>query len=293
MTHRHLNDEQLSAHLDGEPYELTPSGPSDESVEVAIAACDDCRHRLTVLADTRDFVRVPVVAVPPSVRAAAVEAAISEALGPETAPASAPTVLTPRWSRLRRPAAGLVGAAAAVAVLAVVGISLGLSHRGSSTATSAAAPSASHAPARGAREPQSATGVPAIRDLGIVTSERTLRARLAPLLSSGHVTNGAPSAPASGNDSASPLPSSLEAPGKSSSAPTNQQSAVESTCEGAGQQAAGVAGTVELLATVTYGHIPALVVVVHGTEASSNATSPSVAVVVARSGCRVLARTTL
>jgi hypothetical protein len=61
-------------------------------------------------------------------------------------------------------------------------------------------------------------------------------------------------------------------------------------CVTAAQRAAGGTGALELVATATYGHTPALVVVVDRTDPSSPG---RLAVAVAQSDCRVLARTTL
>jgi hypothetical protein len=63
-----------------------------------------------------------------------------------------------------------------------------------------------------------------------------------------------------------------------------------STCVTAGQRDAGRTSTLELVATATYDHTPALVVVADVTDPSSTG---RLVVVVAQSGCRLLARTTL
>jgi hypothetical protein len=64
------------------------------------------------------------------------------------------------------------------------------------------------------------------------------------------------------------------------------------TCITAAQRATDPSDTVVLVATATYRKTPALVVVVQAVGTSSTS-APRIAVVVARSGCRVLTRTTL
>ncbi len=122
----HLSDEQLSAQLDGELHPARPGEP-DAGAGAHLAACASCRRRRAALADARALVGTPVVPVTPSVKAAAVAAALAGGL-PEERIAGRPPAVTVLASR--RPAPRLlVGAAAAVALLVVgVGVSLGLTH---------------------------------------------------------------------------------------------------------------------------------------------------------------------
>jgi hypothetical protein len=277
MTHAHLSDEQLSAHLDGE----RPDGPSpatpDGGIEADIAGCDVCRDRRAALADTRALLRRPVAPVAPSVRAAAVEAALATGLGTEAGPGSVSTLL-PRPKRPARATGVLVGVAAAAAVLVVaVGVSLGLSHTGSGPAASSAM---AHAPARAAAPEPTTTSPGGLPDLGSV-SATNLRSRIAPVVDSqNHVTGtsaGSSDAGVPGQENATAAPTS------SSSSP-----AAPAGCVASAQQAAGTAGYPELVATATYARMPAYVFVVPVGGASST-TSEDEAVVVAESGCRVLA----
>jgi hypothetical protein len=296
MTHAHVNDEQLSAHLDGEGHNGPPDDTPDGGLEAQIASCDACRRRLAALSDARALVRRPVVAVPPSVRAQAVESAIAEVLGPETGVGSTSELAAHRARRSAWPPRALVGAAAAVAVLVVaIGISRTVSHSSSPTASSASAPVTRHrAATSGAPQKALLSPTASIPDLGSVSSPQNLRSRLAPVLASGNdvlgtqgkaATQGSP-----GISSATPSSTSFEAAG---TVPAQFNS-----CVAAAQRVPGTSGALELVAAVTYRHTPALVVVTSGTGDSSRAAPGStgvsgpLAVVVARSDCRVLARTT-
>ena len=168
-----------------------------------------------------------------------------------------------------------------------VGTALVLSHGRSGTATSA---TASHGPTTtgGNREPAALapTAAPA---LGSVSSLGALRARLTPLL---HSENA--SAAATG---AAPLTAGRQS-ATSASPSGGLKTAVSvpaelATCVAAAQRATSTADTVALVATVTYGRTPAVVVVVQVTGTPSTPEPPSLAVVMARSGCRVLARASL
>jgi hypothetical protein len=304
MTHEHLNDEQLSAHLDGVPYGPPPdTAASGETLESEIAGCDRCRHRLAVLAQARALVGLPVVAVSPSVRAAAVAAALADAPADRPGPDStAPTTL--RSSSSPRPTGALIGAAAAAAVLIVgVGLALGLSHGRSPTTTSAAVAAGSHSTPT-VREPQKSvtTGTGGLADLGSVGSPASLRSRVTALLAS-----------KSGDQEALPVASSSPAgsgvPGNSSDEAGTAQTPAAATaaCAAAAEQSGSqpsagqpsgaptsttTAGSFTVVATVTYRGTPALVAV-QGSGSSSGAATPRVVVVLARTGCRVVARTTL
>jgi len=299
MTHDHLDDEQLSAHLDGEahggaihPTERRPS------VAAEIAACGTCRQRLAALSEARDLVRLPVAAVPPSLRAAAVEAAISEVFGPDAAlgSPSAVTVLQPQ--RRPRQSRVLIGAAAAVAVLAVaVGVPLGLIEGGSTTAPSAApsvATTVAHSPEQRAATPSAAApGVTAteaggLTALGTVASAADLRSRLLPVIAS--VGAGKDAA---GHLSAAGNPVTTVPAASGGFAVNGSLPAAFAPCVAAAEKATDTPNAAEIVGTLTYDHTPALVVVVPVTRTSSNTSSAHVAVVVARSGCGVLVRTTL
>jgi hypothetical protein len=93
----HLDDEALSAVLDGE-------GAAHEAAHVD--ACDDCGARLEVLRSASLLVRTPVAPAGDAAREAAVAAALA-------------TVSAPIPLRRRRPAPVWLAAAAVVAVLAI------------------------------------------------------------------------------------------------------------------------------------------------------------------------------
>jgi hypothetical protein len=287
MTHEHLNDEQLSAHLDGELHgDSSPATTPDDTAASGIDGCEACQARLAALAGARALVRRPVVPVAPSVRAAAVEAALIAGLGagdPGIADRGTGSVstLAPRSTRPARFTGVLVGVAASVAVLVVVvGVSLGQSHSGpSSTASSALA----HAPARAEAPEPTTTSPGGVPDLGSVTST-SLRSRLAPLLGAeGRVSGTSGTSFAPGTPSENATAAVPSATGASPVAP--------SACVSAAHQVAGAAAPPELLATATYAHTPAFVFVVP-VGASPTGTTGDEAVVVSQSGCRVLAHTT-
>jgi hypothetical protein len=294
MTHEHLSDEQLSAHLDGEPDETasaaTADGHLDHSLEAQIAACDTCRQRLALLGEASALVRVPVVAVPPSVRAAAVEAALAQGTAPDTGAGPETPVVSLATRRSSRPTR-ILAVAAAVAAVLVVSATVPLALlRHPSPAPSAARSAAVH-PAAGTSRPAAAPtfGPGGVRSLGSVASVAALKARLGPALS----------ATANGLQYKSTATSSgALAPQSDSSAATTSRTTVPpqfATCVAAAQAsaAAGTSSTLALVATATYRHTPALVVVVRDTADSSTGPSGQLAVVVARSDCRVLERLAL
>jgi hypothetical protein len=313
MTHEHLSDEQLSAYLDGEQGDdAGEDPPSDRTVEVGIVGCDTCRHRLAALTGARALVRQPVAPVSSSVRSAAVESAVAEGLGPLTAAGPGTGTETGTVRQLRRPSRSsplLLGAAAAVA-LVVVGVSLGLSHiHNGGSVTSSASPAVTHPPPqRSSAAAPAASGV-GIPDLGSITSSSALRARVgAGLTPSTHkqaVGNGSAfeSQPAAPTSAGAPAASDNVKGGSSTSLGTAVSvPASLQTCVSAAERSAGTTAVLQWVATATYEHTPALVVVVHttapssttalSTTAGSTAVSTT-AVVVARTGCRVLARTTI
>jgi serine/threonine-protein kinase len=306
MTHEHLSDEQLSAHLDGEAYEAGSAiAASEETVENQIAGCDRCRHRLGALAEASALVRVPVASVSPSVRAAAVEAALTEAAEGGPGVASTAGLTTLRSSSPPRPTGVLVGAAAAVVVLIVgVGLALGLSHKGSPASTSAVAAAGSHA--RGTpEEPRvPATLAPAgLADLGSVGTPASLRSRVTALLASKSsdqesvpMGSGSPStmgAPSSSSAGIGTTPSASSATNGAASMPTFGTEGCVAAAQKSVDQNPGLspsAGPFTVVATVTYRGTPALVLVQRSTTAPL---ASGHAVVVTRTGCRVLASTTL
>jgi hypothetical protein len=279
----------LSAYLDGEEPQAAPvvAAPG-ETFETHLAACGACRGRLDQLAGARDLVRLPVAPVPSSVKAAAVATAMAEGLTIGTGRRSAPTAARrgSQWTRSTR----LVAAVAAVALLAVtIGSALALSHGRSGTTMSAAAtgaPAHTTTGANRAAAPLVATGAPA---LGSVGSVGALRSRLAPLLEAGHDNAAATAAPPSAAGTQSATAASPSGGFKAAVAVPTELA----TCVAAARRTVGPADPLALVATVTYGHTPALVVVVRGPGTTSTPEPPSLAVVVARSGCRVLARTQL
>ena len=66
MTDQHLDDEELSAHLDGESTEVADGAPGSGRVDAHIAVCTACRLRLAALEATSALVRVPVAPVTPA-----------------------------------------------------------------------------------------------------------------------------------------------------------------------------------------------------------------------------------
>jgi len=311
MTHEHLSDEQLSAHLDGEMGDGAPAAVpgqaatqaavhdaavSDSEVGDEIAGCPTCRERLVALSRAQALVRLPVDPVLPSIRAAAVASALAEASESESVSVSPPTDLSYRAIGERRSPHIWTGAAAAAAILlVVVGVSLGLSHsRSAPSASSASAPattspsaSSTHSARLRAPTPFGVAKKGGVTDLGSLPSVTALKAGVARALGS---EKSADQSVSGSGAKATGKPSNSATAAPSSSALTTVPS-MFSSCVMAAQSDAGGTGLLELVATATYARTPALVVVVDVTQSSSTAPGP-VAVVVARSGCRVLARTT-
>jgi hypothetical protein len=304
MTHEHLSDEQLSAHLDGElAADASQDAPSDRSLDVEIDGCDTCRHRLAALAGARALVRQPVASVSSSVRSAAVESAIADVLGPES---GAGTGAVRQLRRPFRSSPALLGAAAAV-LLVVVGVSLGLSHvHSGGPVASSASPALTHPPARHSASAPTATSGVGIPDFGSIASSSALRSRVSAALtpstdqqvqSNGPGFESSPAPTSAGAPAASVKAGSTTSLGKAVVLPAALQ-----TCVSAAERAAGTTATLQWVATATYEHTPALVVVVHTTGPSSTTSLSTTAhstvvsttaVVVARTGCRVLARMTI
>jgi anti-sigma factor RsiW len=301
LTHSapHLDDEQLSAHIDGEGHDAVPASDAG-TVEAHLATCEGCRRRLEALGAARALLAQPVVPVAPSLRAAAVQAAVTD--GPAT-PVHDDDVPTPISLHPRRPVSRLlVGAAAAVAVLVVaVGVSLGLSHAPSSPSPSAtgALGSAQH---RAASAPAASATTRPVTSLGSLSSPSALKARLTPLLPTGDynvqgqaaelapATTGAPATSGSPATTGAPTNSGAEA-ATPAGADALRAGAV-TACQTTAQRAAGSNASVVLVATATYEHRAALVVV-STLPASATGGPVRVAVVVATTGCRVLDRTTV
>jgi hypothetical protein len=159
----HLSDEHLSWYVDG-----TPVVPGDDPSEPGrigahLAGCESCRQRLRRVERTRALIGTPVPPVAPAVRADAVSAAVrSWVAAGESDPRTAgsgliddggPPSIEPRRIRPRRP--GLIGAAAAVAAVLVVGVGILVANVVPSSSSSTAS--------RAANAPLSTT-VPAFRN---------------------------------------------------------------------------------------------------------------------------------
>lgn len=285
MTHPHLSDEQLSAHLDGEAGDERAAG-------LHLASCPDCARRRAVLDRASALVRTPVGPVPPGAAVSAVRAAVAE-----VAEARSPGVASAQrgswWTRRPRVLAGVAAVIAAAAVAVPVSLSGGhgtqqvssaakaapSAHaaKPSSNSTGASAPTSSREPTQTLQQPAGTAGAsPA--DLGTLSSVVALRSRLTTALSG----NGS-AAFATAGRTAEDAPEASAAPAASAAA-----SAGSEACEPAALRVAGTTHAVELVAVATYEGVPALVVVVRPSPRTSGAVLAPVAVVVARSGCRLL-----
>jgi hypothetical protein len=298
MSHEHLSDEQLSAYIDREPLD-EPAAPD---VDAAVASCAQCQERLAALEEARTLVRLPVAHISRSVRAAAVAAALADARSDARSDAtngsltigdarSVPsTTSVRRSSRWARVPAGAVAAVLIVVALAA-GIPIALSHSGSRPTSSAASHAAAKRAATAAPSAASASGAgtaAALPDLGAIGSPKSLRSHLGPVVASGRYdqefnsTSGlsalAPQSDSAGQSAGAPL------------GPATQSTSQFAKCVAAARQVAGADDTVVLVATVTYEHSPAVVVVVR-IPTTSGRQAPHLAVVVARSDCRTLTRT--
>ncbi|HTT86019.1 MAG TPA: hypothetical protein VMF60_01510 [Acidimicrobiales bacterium] len=310
MTHEHLSDEELSARLDG--HEPPTTGAARPEPETELARCEDCRARLAALERARDLVRRPVAPVVPSVREAALSAALAGDVGGDgdAARRARESSVASLDARRGRRAVGngrarlWLGAAAAVAAVVSVGAVVALSRsRTESPASSAAASSASTSTSRAAPSPQalsrrsSAPGAPAHAgasgtvDLGSVSSLSQLRSRLAPVLAAPDSASS-PSAPRADQNSAGKATQGVF----STAALPEDVDACEAKAEASvtSRRAGAAKAALVEVATATYRGTPALVVVVQPATTSSTASAPPpVAVVLARRGCGVLGRTTL
>lgn len=106
MNAPHLDDERLSAHLDGE----------DPAAAEHLAECGSCRARLEAFRSVAELVGAPVA--PPD---GAVDAAVAAALAAHASPGGSPVVPLSTAVRRRRTQVGLAAAAAVVTV--VLGVS--------------------------------------------------------------------------------------------------------------------------------------------------------------------------
>lgn len=112
MNAPHLDDERLSAHLDGTPLDGTDPAAADH-----LAGCADCRARLEAFRSVAELVGAPLPPPP----AGAVDAAVAAALAAHASPGGSPVVPLSTAVRRRRTQVGLAAAAAVVAV--VLGVS--------------------------------------------------------------------------------------------------------------------------------------------------------------------------
>ena len=323
---RHLSEEELSDRLDRAVGADAGAGATDGTFVTGsdshLAACARCRGQLAALERARAALRVPVPAVEPSVRAAAIATALASVpvegdVG--SVPSERPTPPVP-ISVGRRRWVQAVGAAAVVAVLAA-GLTVTALHGGSSghrsTASGAAHSSASgRASAASAPVPFKLTfgpageqsdqlqqnGTPSARalgDLGPITSAADLRGVLASNLAS-----AAPAPQSAATTPATPSTAATSAPGQAASTPSvtpNSESVYGAVAPGDGHalelcvaaaynavRSAGTVGAVEELATARYRGTAALVYIIAG-----SGPGPDHVVAVARGTCRVLVTTSL
>lgn len=324
----HLTDEELSAHLDevsGGTAMGQDNGDDGDNGARAVAhmtRCAPCRRRADELDQARQLVRTPVPPVPPSVKAAAI-AEVLRAGGATTRIDASSADDGPVPFR-RRPRM-LAGVAAAVVVLASVGVALPLALSGSHVTAGSSA-------ARAPRAPAAHTGT---GDLGRAGSSAASSS--GPLASgSGSSSAGASalgptSSPSSPGGAAPPSPSDAtgEAEGQvtpqgglpslvpdlgsvasvaalrpllaatttsGSATPITQESSFE-RCLATATASAGQGRSVERLATATITGTPVLVYVfglapgVSGSTAGT--TAEGIVVVTASSPCRLVGTASL
>lgn len=108
MNPPHLDDERLSAYLDGTP----PEGTSDQAATDHLAECVDCRARLDAFRAVAELLGAPVT--PP---VGAVDAAVAAALAANASPGGSNVVPLSTAVRRRRTQVGLAAAAAVVTVV--------------------------------------------------------------------------------------------------------------------------------------------------------------------------------
>jgi hypothetical protein len=316
MTEAHLTDEQLSAHLDAE------SGIDDDetvapSLHGHLDGCDQCRRRLAALGAVRSRLAAPVAAVSPEVRAASIASVLrragevvadtgdaAHAGGARRVGGAPPVSGEPRREPVqiprRRPQA-LVGAAAAVLVLAAVGVSLALSGQTTSSSSSAAKASAASTAVPNAGKTASGTSAGS-SGLGDVSSLGVLRSRLAAVLGT---TTAAGSASRPG---ASPTPTastpSIAMGSAATGAGTQGLYTVEpgqqtpsqfERCLTSATRRAGPGRTLRFVDVASFRGTPALIYVFGPSSgrAPTGTAAPSAVVATARAGCRVLGTTSV
>jgi hypothetical protein len=328
MTGRHLNDEELSSHVDG----LSDTDRDEAAAELAdehLAVCTQCRQRLSALETARELMRAPLPAVASEVRAASIAGVLrrAEDVYPNSKGAAA---LIPLRAR-RRPQV-LVGSAAAVLALAIaVGIPLALAGRATSSGSAASAPASPSSSAgfdrsgnpnqHQQRSPGagglSKNGNATPSDLGALESVTALRSKVTALLSTDAASPSAASPAAGGVTSTTGA--STTGGAAATATTTTPSTATKTTNEGLSSQrsfnaeatvgtngpfqrcfasathAAGSKRGLQLIATGAFRGKPALVYVflpASGGTPTGNA-AHSMAIVTARDGCRVLATTLL
>jgi hypothetical protein len=185
--HDHLDDEAISAVLDGE-------ATADEVAHVD--ACATCAARLGELRDAALFVRTPVE--PPSDTER--EAAIAAVLAPTTATVTPIRRAVPRW---------LGAAAAALAVLAGIGVFAGVQRDRDHAKESAASDTAAGgATSRAAPAPEASAFATAVYeggdlgDIDVRSLRTTIESALSPSRSSAAQATAGSGAGATANDSA-------------------------------------------------------------------------------------------
>lgn len=211
----HLDDEQLSAALDG------------EGVPEHLEACSVCRTRRASLEAARRAVGSPVPTLAPDVIDAAIASAVASADGPVESPTATTSSIdgrrrVPSGPRRRRlaapPPAWLVGAAAAIAVLAGLAVVV-RSTRGEEsgspvsqsandlTSADASVEAAAADAASGAGGAVAATDPELVTaDLGDQTDPATLTTRLAASPRMAGNLDTAAAAPAAGDETSSAGP---------------------------------------------------------------------------------------
>ena len=303
MTHEHLNDEQLSAHLDGEPADgRAAAGVPETALEAEIDACPSCRDRLAALAAAR------APRPPPGDPGPAIAPGRGGGGGRGRRPRtdqdgrSADRTVPPLGKRRGPGSTGLVVGAAAAAVLVAVVVARRRQptpaprrRRRPPSALSDRHSARSRAPAPTARHPgrQSASAVPDLGSINVSPGRPPLRDSMPTARHQRRQRPGQERArtPAGTSATSSASPAGRPAVGH------HRAGRAPPACRRRPARRRSAA-TPTLVATATYDHVPALVVAVvaAGVVDVVDAASPSSArlvVVVARTGCRVLARTTL
>jgi hypothetical protein len=281
----HLDDETLSAYLDGE------AGDQQASAADHLRSCPTCSARLDAFASVAALVRGADESIAPitNVRAEAmVAAAFTTGAG----------VVVPMRSR-RSPAVWLAAAAAAVLLVAGVGSALQRSRSQNQTSALRAVKAPSADTASGAEQLQTTSGA---ADAGPVNggdigdqsnpAEIALLANAA-LMSSAAATDSSASGAASSAESRSAPPAAGGANAKSGSAPTTTPSAYATVATAQCQTQARALGgdrlaTLRYVAALRWKGEPAELLV-FDLRPEPSATVTRQAYVLARPGCGVLA----